>query len=356
MAIIITKNGQESLKLNPSNFEEEAELQSYIANNPDSLPLYEIKEDIHLLIIAREFSTSSGPIDALGLDRDGDIYIIETKFYKNPDKRIIVAQLLDYAASLWRNSDYKSFMEEAKKRARELFNEELNAKIGKYFGLEDAEIDQLFDKINSNLQSGSFHFVVLMDKIHDRLKDLIIFLNQNTSFDIFAVEVEYYKFDQYEIVIPKLFGAEVRKELSVISKSGERRKWDEISFFEDAKKLSPENFKILQSVYQSCKNVADTITWGTGMTHGSFNPKYLSLSVRSPFSIYSSGQLQVSFGYLPEDEKGQNFRKAWTKILMEDVKLKFDPDSEYFYLSIDDWGPKADTLVNSFTDLLSKYK
>lgn len=40
-------------------------------------------------------------IDAVALDQNGDIYLIETKLYKNPDKRQVIAQVLDYGASLW---------------------------------------------------------------------------------------------------------------------------------------------------------------------------------------------------------------------------------------------------------------
>ena len=49
--------------------------------------MYEIDEDIRVLILMREFPTNSGPIDALGVDANGNIYIVETKLYKNPDKR-----------------------------------------------------------------------------------------------------------------------------------------------------------------------------------------------------------------------------------------------------------------------------
>ena len=38
--------------------------------------------------------------------------------------------------------------------------------------------------------------------------------------------------ENYEIVIPKLFGAEVKKDIAVAS--GARKRWDEASFFEDA--------------------------------------------------------------------------------------------------------------------------
>jgi hypothetical protein len=103
MAIIISKNGKDAKRIDQSRFEKEAHLQKYIYDNPETIPLYDIKEDIKLLILAREFPTESGPIDAIGIDKDGEIYLVETKLYKNPDKRLVVAQVLDYGASLWRS-------------------------------------------------------------------------------------------------------------------------------------------------------------------------------------------------------------------------------------------------------------
>lgn len=63
--------------------------------------MYEINEDVRLLVLAREFNTNSGPLDAVGIDKEGEIYLIETKLYKNADKRKVVAQVLDYGAALW---------------------------------------------------------------------------------------------------------------------------------------------------------------------------------------------------------------------------------------------------------------
>ena len=111
MAIIISQNGKNAVKINKSVFEHEDHLQQYIYDNPESIPLYDIKEDIQLLILAREFPTNSGPIDAIGTDTDGELYIIETKLYKNPDKRTVIAQTLDYGAALWKHSnDFNSFI------------------------------------------------------------------------------------------------------------------------------------------------------------------------------------------------------------------------------------------------------
>lgn len=102
MAIIISKNGRSAVKLNKTDFGLENKLQQYIHNNPETIPLYDIKDDIRLLMLAREFQTTSGP---------GEIYLIETKLYKNPDKRTVVAQVLDYGASLWKShSNFDSFL------------------------------------------------------------------------------------------------------------------------------------------------------------------------------------------------------------------------------------------------------
>ena len=110
MSLIISENGKGAQRLNPSGFDKEDYLQQYIYNNPDAVPVYEIDEDIRLLILAREFGTASGPIDALGVDQNGNIYLVETKLYKNPDKRTVVAQVLDYGASLWSSSiDFADF-------------------------------------------------------------------------------------------------------------------------------------------------------------------------------------------------------------------------------------------------------
>jgi len=102
MPIIISQSGKNAQKVEQSKFEQEDHLQQYIYDNPESIPLYDIKEDIKLLILVREFPTQSGPIDALGVDADGSVYMVETKLYKNPDKRLVVAQVLDYGASLWK--------------------------------------------------------------------------------------------------------------------------------------------------------------------------------------------------------------------------------------------------------------
>ena len=71
MAIIISKNGKDAKKLDKTSFKNEEYLQKYVHDNPESIPLYDIKEDIKVLIVAKEFNTNSGPLDVLGIEMDG---------------------------------------------------------------------------------------------------------------------------------------------------------------------------------------------------------------------------------------------------------------------------------------------
>lgn len=215
MAIIVSKDGKGAVKLNQTPFGLEDTIQQYIYDNPESIPLYDIRQDIQLLILAREFGTLSGPIDAIGIDREGELYLVETKLYKNPDKRTVVAQVLDYGASLWKaHPDFDSFLLQLNTSVQKNFQQTIRERIQSFFSLEEAVTEEIITNMGKNLEEGNFKFVVLMDTMHDRLKDLILYMNQNSKFDIYGVELEYYKHDEFEIIIPKLFGAEVKKDIA----------------------------------------------------------------------------------------------------------------------------------------------
>lgn len=304
MSLIISENGRNAERLNPSSFNQEDYLQQYIYNNPDAVPVYEIDENIRLLILAREFNTESGPIDTLGVDQDGNIYLIETKLYKNPDKRKVVAQVLDYGASLWSSSlDFTNFLSQLDAHVQSQFSMTTAKKLQEFFGIEEDEAMLLIENIQENLTDGIFKFVVLMDSLHKHLKDLILFLNRNSQFDTYAVELEYYKHNQYEIIIPRMFGAEAKKDvISTKTSSNSRRRWDEASYWQEVvAKLDDNKVRALRKLYDWSVANADEIAWGTGVARGSFNPRFKHISPISFVSAFTDGSLQISYGYLPDD-------------------------------------------------------
>ena len=71
---------------------EESVLENWLESNPDG-----ILEDGRVLIIGRQVQTDlGGIIDLLGVDREGNVVVVELKRDRTP--RDIIAQALEYAA------------------------------------------------------------------------------------------------------------------------------------------------------------------------------------------------------------------------------------------------------------------
>ena len=206
MSIIIWHSNQPAKPLKPKAFNQETDLQSYIKENPQAIPIDELGADLELTIIGREFGTSSGFIDALGVDQRGQLYLIETKLYHNPDKRRVVAQLLDYASGLWSRyaNDSSAFIRAVKQE----YNFDLESHLQNE---NENENENSLASFKINLDAGHFRLIVLMDQVEDSLKDLVNFINQNSNFSLYAVEIKYYQDEDLEIVIPHLYGQPSKK-------------------------------------------------------------------------------------------------------------------------------------------------
>lgn len=346
MSIIISKNGKDSKKLEKLDFEKEGYLQQYIHDNPESIPIYELSEDKKLFVVKREFSTNAGPIDALAVDKDGDIYIVETKLYKNPDKRTVVAQALDYGAALWKHmNDFQEFINILNTETQKRFNLSFKDKTKEFFNLSDDEIELMMDAIEKNLDDGIIKFVVLMDSIDERLKDLILYVNQNSQFDIYAVQLDYYKFEDYEIMIPKMFGVEVKKNINVAS-TNKRRIWNEEDFIKQTHEMSGDNADKVIKLYEYFKEKADKINWGTGVVNGSFAPIFNNISKgTSPFSFYSNGNLYIKIRWLADyihREDMERYYKKFIDELSENTNIEIPDD----YLNRDFTIPGHDFFNN----------
>lgn len=354
MSIIISENGKKAQKIDKSDFEKEGYLQNYIHQNPESIPVYEIEEDKKLFVVAREFSTESGPIDALAVDKDGDIYVVETKLYKNPDKRTVVAQALDYGASLWRHSHYNEFIANINNEINKKFSISFEEKVKEFFGIDDEQVVLMLEAISRNLQQGNIKFVILMDAIEDRLKDLIVYINQNSQFDIYAVQMEYYKFEKYEIMIPKLFGVEVKKSMASSSSGSPRRKWDEQGFFEEIKKVfSGNDLEAISKLYNYSKKSADEIHWGTGVNQSSFSARFNKLGNRPLFVIYSDGKMKISIEYPKREANQEQINNLDTlNVAMKKIDIDINPESERTVFLIDKWSNKVNEIINAINEII----
>jgi RecB family endonuclease NucS len=97
-------------------------LQELINGSPHLLPFDEIDSglDTEFFSFGREIRTKAGPIDNLLGDSRGEIVIVETKLWRNPEsRRKVVAQIFDYMKELtkWNFEQLDSVVRNATKKS-----------------------------------------------------------------------------------------------------------------------------------------------------------------------------------------------------------------------------------------------
>lgn len=194
-----------------------------------------------------------------------------------------------------------------------------------------------------------------MDAIDDRLKDLIVYINQNSQFDIFAVQLEYYKFESYEIMIPKLFGVEVKKSIAS-TVAGQRKKWEEDEFLVDAKnKLTEKQYKVVEKLFSFCKENSDNLVMGTGTGKASINPIFNKISGRSFFTLKSTGKIGFKIGWSLSKAKNQDVEKKLELLSqkLEKVGIAISISKHSTYYKIEKWMDKVDGIINIIKELIN---
>lgn len=364
MSIIITSQGKQANRIDKSSFENEKSLQQYIHANPESLPIYDIKENIRLLIVAREFQTSSGPIDAVGIDAEGDIYLVETKLYKNSDKRTVVAQVLDYGAALSKYSrDINQFLLLLEGQIKSHFKLSLPEKFKEYFAFEsDEDYTEFLHNIKLNFEEGDFKFVVLMDKITDQLKDLITFINESSKFSIYTVLFDYYEYESFQIVIPKIIGVEASRKKDFTNSSYQRKKGTEEQFIQELNQnFKNEDLNAVMKLFEFGLSNADFVSWGPGSGEGvEFKPNNEKTSRRHLFRLNSSGKLIF---WLVRNDVELHTKKyiegidriidkfSWEEFVSHPKSSSF---KKYARLPFETWSGHVDGLIEELTRLIAK--
>lgn len=122
-----------------------------------------------LFAIAREFPTDSGPIDVLATDQGEYPYIIETKLYKNPDKRFVPAQVLDCGAALWANPPSPELLAEALRQdAAKRGQPDRGERLLAFLDPDSRAAENHLIGLPDALADGRFTAIVLMDRLTQR--------------------------------------------------------------------------------------------------------------------------------------------------------------------------------------------
>lgn len=183
-----------------SGHQNEDALQHLLATAPDLLPGAETGLP---LAVAREFPVSTGRIDILGVDVDGEITLCECKLATNPGiRREVVGQLLEYASVL-QGVGLEEFAARFQARNGALLWDAVADIAGEGFDRES--FDQ---RVAENLARGRFRLVVVVDRISDALRETILFLNDHLDRAVLALELAYLRDGDVEMLLPRVYGAE----------------------------------------------------------------------------------------------------------------------------------------------------
>jgi len=191
----------------------ESSIQELIFQYPSCLPISDIDESYNPIIpVCIELRTPVGPLDILMITPDGEIAIIETKLWRNPEaRRVVVAQILDYAKELSKWS-YEDLQREVNRNLERKGN--TLYKIAQEYNPNLVPLESDFvDSVSRNLARGKFLLLIAGDGIREGAKAIAEFLSSAAylNFTFAMVELNLYKGDGIgQLIIPQTLAQTVK--------------------------------------------------------------------------------------------------------------------------------------------------
>jgi hypothetical protein len=200
-------------------------LRGQLLKYPDILPVAEIEAIFQPLIpIGREVITETGNIDALFISHRGYLVLVETKLWRNPQaKREVVAQAIGYGSSI-SNWSYDRLNETVRTYTKGCEGVELDLTtwVEQRCGPVEGGRDFFEDTVAKNLRLGRFLILIVGDKIHRSVVEMLAYLNRypHLATTMALVELNCYRWRQTEtwplLVVPSVVARTEIVERSVV--------------------------------------------------------------------------------------------------------------------------------------------
>ena len=352
---------------------EDLELQLILEKNHDLLPGDQIspEDPCRWLLIKREMPV---PDPSTGVDRwsidfvFADQYAVPTfveckRFEDTRSRREVVGQMFEYAANghyYWTKDMLQDYADQSAQRKGTNLDDAVRA-------LQPAECSstsEYFEKVQQNLREGQVRIVFFLEESPMELRSVVDFLNkQMERSEVLLVEARQYSQNGSKIVVPTLFGyteeaRQVKRTVTVTTASS-RKKWDKALFFSDAQqKLKPGEVQTLEHFHDRCSELGFEIGWGTGKDNGTFTIKKTSIFKRSLLQVVSNGNLYLNFQWLNENEAEEKARVRFKDLVVQNSSLLIPEDyaDKFPTYRINEWGDKADQIINALKQLLTDYR
>jgi len=185
---------------------DELPIQNLIFEHPECLPISDIDESYNPIIpVCTELNTTVGPLDILMISPNGELVIIETKLWRNPEaRRVVVAQILDYAKEI-ANWTYEDLQREVNRR--------LGRKGNTLYEIVRAASPDLLlpesdfvDSVSRNLSKGRFMLLIAGDGIREGAIGIAEFLSSAAHLNFTFAMVELSVFEAKglgKLIVPK---------------------------------------------------------------------------------------------------------------------------------------------------------
>jgi hypothetical protein len=197
--IVVAADGQSTLlervplATNEQSQFSESWLQQALFKCPESLPVNDIDPHIGPLIpVCMEIETGAGPADILFVTPTGQLVLVETKLWRNPEaRRAVVGQLLDYAKQL--TSWTYDILDDKASLAARASGGHLLKSLKKRFPHADESV--FVDGVGRSLSTGDFLLLIVGDGIRIGAESLVSFLERfgHLRFGLGLIEVAAFR-------------------------------------------------------------------------------------------------------------------------------------------------------------------
>lgn len=203
---VVLGNNNSIELLNKAEAIDELSIQELLFKHPECLPISDIDESFNPVVpVCTELNTPVGPLDILMVTPNGELTIVETKLWRNPEaRRVVVAQILDYAKEL-SNWSYEDLQREINRKLSRKGNTLYEIAKAGNSGLVPEECD-FVDSVSRNLSRGKFLLLIAGDGIREGAYGITEFLSSagHLNFTFAMVELSVYRSENFgTLVIPK---------------------------------------------------------------------------------------------------------------------------------------------------------
>jgi hypothetical protein len=307
--IYLIQNDGQLVEMREQQYDSEDLLQKLLADYPNLLAGDQIDSAVprRWLLVAREVPLASEEdgagrwsVDHLFIDQDGIPTLVEVK--RSSDTRIrreVVGQMLDYAANAvvyWPLEAIRARFE-AKCEAQGTYPQQM---LGELLS-PDADQEQFWQKVKTNLQAGRVRLVFVADVIPPELRRIVEFLNgQMDPAEVLAVELRQYVGQGLKTLVPRVIG---RTEKAVQKKTGGTTpagRLDETTFLEMLRtERGIAEAEAVRRIMDWALDKMPRFAWRKGVNYSTFWPCLDHNNIEYwPVAIKTNGRVEIVFRWL----------------------------------------------------------